>query len=298
MKLLAGVDIHERPDAFMRALLPWARRLGARVDLVYASPYKPDDVKTEGATPALLDQVDRWRQTQTDEGEELERIRCTLPDAHRGQARLLPGRALEVLPAVTQGYDLVVVGTHGRTGLARALMGSVAERVVRRAPGSVLVLRLDAVPLRVPERPTVLAPVDWPPGEGEGLTAARRWLGGNIDLHVAHVVPRMPWQVPNDDPTVDLPPDRPTRDAIIAGRLAAIAAAHGYPDAGVHVVDASGDNVGADIVRVAEKVVADLVVLPTHGRRGLARLAIGSVAERVVRLAECAVLVTRHEEAT
>lgn len=43
--------------------------------------------------------------------------------------------------ARTGGYDLLVMGTHGRTGLSHALMGSVAEKVVRRAPCAVLTVR-------------------------------------------------------------------------------------------------------------------------------------------------------------
>ena len=45
--------------------------------------------------------------------------------------------------ARTGGYDLLVMGTHGRTGLSHALMGSVAEKVVRRAPCAVLTVRTD-----------------------------------------------------------------------------------------------------------------------------------------------------------
>lgn len=49
-----------------------------------------------------------------------------------------------------------------------------------------------------------------------------------------------------------------------------------------------------EIANYAEKDQAELIVLPSHGRTGLARLMIGSVAERVVRLAHCPVLVLRN----
>ena len=49
-----------------------------------------------------------------------------------------------------------------------------------------------------------------------------------------------------------------------------------------------------EIAKFAEKEHADLIVLPSHGRQGFARLMIGSVAERVVRLAHCPVLVIRE----
>jgi nucleotide-binding universal stress UspA family protein len=49
-----------------------------------------------------------------------------------------------------------------------------------------------------------------------------------------------------------------------------------------------------EIADFAEKEHADLIVIPSHGRTGLARLMIGSVAERVVRLAHCPVLVLRE----
>ena len=62
--------------------------------------------------------------------------------------------------------------------------------------------------------------------------------------------------------------------------------------AGVQVATAFGDP-GHAIVDYAESIHADLIVLPSHGRTGLTRLLIGSVAERVVRLAHCPVLVLR-----
>ena len=62
---------------------------------------------------------------------------------------------------------------------------------------------------------------------------------------------------------------------------------------GVHTAITFGD-AGQEIAEFAQKVEAGLIVLPSHGRTGLKRLLIGSVAERVVRLAHCPVLVLRE----
>jgi nucleotide-binding universal stress UspA family protein len=52
---------------------------------------------------------------------------------------------------------------------------------------------------------------------------------------------------------------------------------------------------GSEIVNLAKSVQADLIVIPSHGRTGLKRLFLGSVAERVLRLSECPVLVLRDK---
>jgi nucleotide-binding universal stress UspA family protein len=62
--------------------------------------------------------------------------------------------------------------------------------------------------------------------------------------------------------------------------------------AGFHPQVAFGDP-GHEIADYAEQIAADLIVLPSHGRTGWTRLLIGSVAERVVRLAHCPVLVLK-----
>jgi nucleotide-binding universal stress UspA family protein len=55
------------------------------------------------------------------------------------------------------GIDLIVMGTHGRTGLERLLMGSVAERVLREAPCSVLVVKLARGTMTTEKNPVVVA---------------------------------------------------------------------------------------------------------------------------------------------
>ena len=64
--------------------------------------------------------------------------------AVRTETKLLEGIAHSEIVSFAQefGYDLIVMGTHGRTGIMHALLGSVAERVLRKAPCPVLTVRL------------------------------------------------------------------------------------------------------------------------------------------------------------
>ncbi|MEO5878253.1 MAG: universal stress protein, partial [Streptosporangiaceae bacterium] len=71
------------------------------------------------------------------------RARTTAPDLEV-QSVVEPGSASRGLIDLGRDADLVVVGTHGRTGMARVLLGSVAEQVVRHAPCSILAVRPDA----------------------------------------------------------------------------------------------------------------------------------------------------------
>ena len=56
------------------------------------------------------------------------------------EAHLLEGRAAEVILKEAEKHDLIVMGTHGRTGLDRLLLGSVAQEVVRKSPKPVLLV--------------------------------------------------------------------------------------------------------------------------------------------------------------
>jgi nucleotide-binding universal stress UspA family protein len=61
---------------------------------------------------------------------------------------------------------------------------------------------------------------------------------------------------------------------------------------GVNVTVGIGD-AGEEVANFAQKIKAELIVLPSHGRTGVARMFLGSVAERIIRLAHCPVLVLR-----
>ncbi len=85
--------------------------------------------------------------------EQLEQVRPFNPKLHVSHVMLEGDPAAEIARYATDaGIDVIVIGTHGRTGVDRLVMGSVAERVMREAPCSVLVVKLQRG-VGSPERP-------------------------------------------------------------------------------------------------------------------------------------------------
>lgn len=136
-------------------------------------------------------------------------------------------------------------------------------------------------------RTCVVVPYDFSERSGQAIEIARDMVADLTQLHVIHVLPTitvsdpgMIWDVVDND----------------ARRREAKKAFHdGFAATPFHKADfqvAFGDP-GHEIAAYAEKLKADLIVMPSHGRSGVTRLLIGSVAERVVRLAHCPVLILR-----
>jgi nucleotide-binding universal stress UspA family protein len=187
------------------------------------------------------------------------------------------------------GADLIALGTHGRTGLARLLMGSVAEAVLRRARCPVLALRSaePGLDLEWGVR-AVLHATDLSEDSRAALTVARslaRDLGARLVLfHVLPVANEVPGVVP-------LPLDVPaTREA-----LGVLRRRCDGPDLKAPVETALRQGRYAEeILRAADEARCDLIVTGTHGRSGLGRVLMGSVAEAVLRRARCPVIAVKQ----
>jgi nucleotide-binding universal stress UspA family protein len=230
-------------------------------------------------------------------------LRHARRDAERGFDRLLgsvAGSGLKVRIRLEEGApasrilqvateeaaDLLVVGTHSRTGLPRAMLGSIADRMVRQATCPVLTVR--PIPERAPRReirricyatdfsPTARAA--WP-----SVVAIATAAGAEVDLvHVTF------------EPVADrhLP-----ADAI--GRMAQLLREQGQieverflkrstlPRERIHVRLSAG--VPAEQI-VHQAQAADLIVMGTHGWSGIVRWMLGSVAHYVIQTAPCPVL--------
>ena len=142
-RILVPVDFSESSRAALDYAVGLARGFDAQVDVLHVwevpSFAPPGTVMfTSGGTP--LPNIVRTAAEEALEG-------FVSAAAKRGVAvhssRTEQGHPVQaIIEAATSGkYDLIVLGTHGRTGLSRALIGSVAERVVRHAPCPTLTVR-------------------------------------------------------------------------------------------------------------------------------------------------------------
>ena len=234
-----------------------------------------------------------------------ELLRSARRDAEKGLDRLLgavPGSGLTVRIRLEEGSpaarilevatqeaaDLLVVGTHSRTGLQRAMLGSIADRMVRQATCPVLTVR--PMPESAPRReirricyatdfsPTARAAWPW-------VVAIASAAGAEVDLvHVTF------------EPVADrhLP-------AETIGRMAQFLQEQGrieverflerstLPRERIHVHLSPGV-AGEQIVHQAQERAADLIVMGTHGWSGIVRWMLGSVAHYVIQTAPCPVL--------
>jgi nucleotide-binding universal stress UspA family protein len=141
-RLFCPVDFSDASRAAMEVAADLARRSGAELFLLHAYPV-PGYTFPDGSVVAspkmmqeLADQAKRHLEEWRAEAERLVGAPRVTADTAIGEP------AAEILAlAKARGADLVVMGTHGRTGLEHALMGSIAERVVRRAHCPVLTVR-------------------------------------------------------------------------------------------------------------------------------------------------------------
>jgi nucleotide-binding universal stress UspA family protein len=191
--------------------------------------------------------------------------------------------------------SLIVMGTHGRGGLARVLMGSVTEKVVRTAPCPVLTANSA---LRAPAKGfrRILVPTDFSAPSDAALDCARRLAAGfGGSVHLLHVLGDVSGSgLTGSELFATEPPEARSMRLIDArDRLKHRITADDRATlrATSEVIFGSPAQI---IVDYAADNQFDLIVMGTHGRTGMAHLLIGSVAERVVRTAGCPVLATQH----
>jgi nucleotide-binding universal stress UspA family protein len=205
----------------------------------------------------------------------------------------------EVITAArAEDSDLLVVGTRGKTGLAHVLLGSTAERVIRGAPCPVLTVRMEQADTEdegVLSRPVtlerILVPVDFSDCSLDALEyAAVVAQQAKASLMLLHVLEPVSYGL---DFTLGHSRTREHVRETWTKRLEELASSHQHPQ--VSVASQLRGGLPADsILDSARTLPCDLIVMGTHGRRGISHAFSGSVAEAVLRKALCPVLTVRN----
>ena len=137
-------------------------------------------------------------------------------------------------------------------------------------------------------RRTVVVPIDFSDDSFAALDTAAEMVDNPADLKVVHVLPELE---PAEPGVIWHTVDDAGREDHAANALEAELLKRGHQGL---AVDVRIGNPGHEIVAFAEELDAGLIVLPSRGKTALKRLLLGSVAERVVRLAHCPVLVLKR----
>lgn len=200
-----------------------------------------------------------------------------------------------------RAIDLVVMGTHGRRGLDRLMLGNIADKIVRHAPCPVMTVR-EEVPWTAAEEEVafqdVLAPIDFSQHSREALRASKTFASAyEARLHLLFVAEKRTVPTFSDTgiPGVGVVEMDPEIVDNAERALKELNATVGGPEVQSRCHVREGE-VSADIVDVTETRGIDLIVMATRGLTGLNRFLLGSNTERVVRVAPCPVLTIPSQE--
>ncbi len=225
----------------------------------------------------------------------LQGIRGRLADDVRVRVDLLDGPVTSVLAEYARhnGAGLLVMATHGRGGLERAWLGSVADEMVRVSPIPLLLVRpepdQDPGPLR-----RILVALD-------GSTLAEAILEHAVGLarvepdaelvllHVVQPVSSVAWVPTEALQENDVLAREERARTYLEGMARQLQGAGLHARARIEVAAA----VAPTILEVSREEGADVIAVATHGRSGLVRLALGSVADKLVRASRTPVLLFR-----
>jgi nucleotide-binding universal stress UspA family protein len=279
--VVVATDLSEGADEAIRQADAWAKRAGLPLLAVHALPdLSPLLPRATSMHPATI--RDRAVESVRERVQKL-----TERPTNDFEVVVEPGSAHGVTIDVAESAEaaLVVVGTSSKSALGRLLLGATAEQVARHAHAAVLVAR------RSPVSGVIMAATDLSDRALVPLRAAaeeaRRRSARVIALHCIETThPALLAFEPGlvlDAGT--LATMRATCEEVLKAQLDSAGA-----EGSAEVVEGSA---ATAIARAARADGAELLVVGTHGRTGLKRVALGSVAEALAREAPCSVLIVR-----
>lgn len=292
--ILHPTDFSESAAAAFRYALQLAERQDSALHLLNVAPVFGED-PIRGAYEVSLDEDSFYDQIREHADEQAARFideaeACDVSVTYVHEHDGAPGTQI-VEYVDEKNVDLVVMGTHGRRGIRRALLGSVAEEVVRHASCSVLTVRAD-IKTDPKDWSRLLVPVDLSEFSAPLLRTAKELAASfQASIDLLHVVEPLPFPVPLVGAVTihDLIPD-PT-DQVEEHFESLQERVGGLPvTVRTHVHEG---HAATTILETARELESDVIVIASHGLSGVERALLGSVTARVVRRAECPVLTAR-----
>lgn len=196
--------------------------------------------------------------------------------------------------ASEHNVDLIVLGTHGRQGVRRFFLGSEAEEVLRGADQPVFAVRKQESAFPKTSVHRVLVPVDLSSRSAAALAHAQE-IAATYDaqLDVVHVVDPDLRAASVYEELVDRPVETVSQiEPAVQKTLNTMARSAQKAGIDVHTHIGHGDP-ASYIAEFAETHAMDLIVLSSHGRSGVERFLVGSVAEKVMRTAPCPIFIVK-----
>jgi nucleotide-binding universal stress UspA family protein len=294
--ILCPTDLSEGSLRSLRYAAGFARSYDARLTVLHVVPtFEPIAVPSSGLSEPVQVVFPMSR------AEVLGEIRDVI-DAAGAASISTTVAAYEGDPATTIvdrslaiGADLLVMGTHGRSGFERLLIGSVAESVLQKAPCPVLLVPphvTGTVPADVKFK-NILCPVDFSPSSLQALGFALD-LGrqGSGVVTVLHALEWLAEEEPRTDAHFNVPEYRQYLLNDARHRVQALLAGEPPTSSATHEMVVAG-RAHREILRVAADSGVDLIVMGAQGRGGLGLTLFGSTTQQVVRSATCPVLTVR-----
>ena len=273
-------DFSEPSQKALTAAGLWAQAFKGSLEVIHVIPNSSvletlsSDSVSENALQALKTQIEKDIQKQ-------------VPTSVTSTVAILKGHTaniiLEALDA--EKFDLVIMGTHGYSGISRLVMGSVAEKTVQHSPVPVLVVRGDT---QTPPQ-KILVPVDFNDFAEElflHMFELSKIL--NVTFDLIHVIPlsntvqMFPAGIPNIAPV-----DTDLLCENARAQMKTLAEKHPSLNVNLHTIIAP---ISEGICTKAASLKSDMILIQTHGYKGTQHFIMGSVAQQVVRYAPCPVL--------
>jgi len=274
MKIVVPLDGSELSES----ALPWASALAQHLKasvlaVRVVDPFVPG---SGGSVPSLMV---RLHEDEISNAEKY--LKARVPEGWEVATKLGSPRTVLGDLASSGHCQAVIMASHGRSGGARWLLGSVAEGVLRQSKVPVLLLRPIATSSVAGPFRRVLIPLDGSPAAVSVMERVKPWLAA--DAHV-WLVQASGFDLQDRSPLISAEERQTLMDSLDA-ELAEV------PAPGLTVTRMAVDGEPANsIVALAEEYQCDLVAMSTHGRSGWTRFLLGSVTEKVARSAPCPVL--------